>query len=142
MKKTIKTALLGMGLGLSIFALIGVVFDVMYHGNYALANWQYTKMAVGSMLVGIGFSLPSLVYDSKRLSFGLKLLIHMGIGCTIMLAVAFYVGWIPLEAGWKMTVLVVACEMVMAFIIWLAFYAHYKRLAKQMNRKIRKKDAE
>ena len=142
MKKLIKIVFSGVSLGLSIFVIIGIVFDIANSGNTAMSDWQFTRMAVAAMLIGVGFSVPSLVYTSEKLSYGLKVLIQMGIGCTVMLIAAFCVGWIPVEAGWKISALVIGAEILIAFIIWLCFFLHYKKLAKQMNQKIKEKESE
>ena len=138
MKKAVKSLLLGIALGLSIFALTGVVFDIAYSGVYHLENWSYTKMVLGSMAVGVGFSLPALVYGG-RLPFPLKLLIHMGTGCTVMLLTALAVGWIPLGAGRRALFLAVACEVLTAFLIWLCFFLYHRRLARRLNEKLRER---
>lgn len=136
MKATLKNILTGIGLGSALFAIAGITFDVIYSGNFQLSNWLYTKMAIGAMLVGVGFSVPSAIYNNDKLSLGIQTLIHMGIGCTVLLFVAFYVGWIPLAAGWVACVLAVLGELLVAFLIWLAFAFYYKRMAKRMNDKI------
>lgn len=136
MKATLKNILIGIGLGGALFAISGIVFDVIYSGNFQLSNWLYTKMAIGSMLVGVGFSVPSAIYNNDKLSLGIQTLIHMGIGCTVLLIVAFQVGWISLAAGWTACVLAVLGELLVAFLIWLAFAFYYKRMAKRMNDKI------
>lgn len=142
MKKNVfRTVFMGMGIGLSIFALTGIIFNILYQGEFVLHDWSYTKMAVGSMAVGIGFSLPSMVYRSRHLPFAMKILIHMGIGCTVMLVTAAYVGWIPFESGWKISLFSILCEVVIAFLIWLGFSRHYKKLAVQMNEKIKEKNS-
>lgn len=138
MKTALKNILIGISLGSALFAITGIVFDIVFAGNFQLANWQYTKMALGSMLVGIGFSVPSVVYNNDKMSLGMQTLIHMGIGCAVMLAVAFAVGWIPLAAGWPACVLAVLGELLIAFLIWLGFALHYKRMAKRMNDKLDK----
>lgn len=141
MNRVIRTALLGIAIGLSIFVIIGIAFDIAYSGTFTLVNWEFTKMAIGAMLVGVGFSVPSIIYESEKLSYGIKVLIHMGIGCTVMLVTALLVGWIPLEAGWKICTFAVAAEILAAFLIWLCFSTHYKKMAKQMNQRIKEKDS-
>ena len=137
MKRVIKRALFGILLGSAIFAIIGVFFDIKYDGNYALVNWEYTKMLAGGMLVGMGFSLPSLIYDSNKLHYTVKVLLHLGIGCTVMLIVAFSVGWIPLEAGWKVCAISVGGYLLSAFLIWLACSYYFKKQADKINEKIK-----
>lgn len=138
MKTIVKNILLGMGLGSAFFVLSGVVFDLMQGGQFQLSDWLYTKMAIGAMIVGIGFSLPSPIYDNDKLSLGIQTLIHMGTGGTTLLVVAFTVGWIPVAAGWRVSVLAVLGQLLIAFIVWLIFALYYKRMAKKMNDKIQK----
>ncbi len=139
MKNIYKFIIFGIMISCTIFAVIGVFFDTANHGNFTLINWSYTKMVMGAMLIGIGFSVPALVYDSEKLPQAIKVLIHMGIGCVVMLTVAFSVGWIPLEAGWKVCTLAVGGYLVSAFVIWLACTCYFKREAKQINERIMKK---
>lgn len=141
MNRVIRATLLGAAIGLSIFVIIGITFDIAHSGTFMLVNWEFTKMAIGSMLVGVGFSVPSMIYESEKLAFGIKVLIHMGIGCTVMLVIAFLVGWIPLKAGWKICTFAVVAEILIAFLIWLCFSIHYKKIAKQMNQRIKEKDS-
>lgn len=139
MKKIIGYTLFGILIGCAIFAIVGIVFDVKNQGNFSLMNWSYTKMVVGAMLVGIGFSIPSLVYESKKLHYAVKVLIHMGIGCTVFILVAFIVGWIPIEAGWKVCALIISGDLLFAFAIRFICSCYFTREAKQMNEKIQMK---
>ena len=41
-----------------------------------------------------GFSVPTLIYESSRLSFRLKILIHLTAGALIYLITAHFSGWI------------------------------------------------
>ena len=136
MKKLFKNIIAGMALGFTFFTLIGMVFDFIYGGTFLLENWSYTKMALGCICVGVGFSAPSCVYGSERIPYGLQILIHMGIGCTVMLITALTVGWIPLNLGWKTTVLFIIMEIVIAFFIWFLFSLHYKKEAAKMNKRL------
>lgn len=137
MKTIGKNIFLGLGLGSALFAVTGIAFDIASGGAFQLSNWLYTKMAVGAMVVGVGFSVPAAVYGNDRLPLGMQTLIHMGTGCTVFLIVAFTVGWIPLAAGWPAWGLVVLGQLLVAFGIWLCFALHYKGLAQKMNRKLR-----
>jgi hypothetical protein len=136
MKKLLKNILLGIGLGSAVFLIICIVFDILGGGSFSLSHWLFTKMAIGSMIVGVGFSVPSMVYDKDRLSRGVQSVIHMGIGSAIMLAVAFIVGWIPVSSGWLACALTILGELFLAFLIWLVFALYYRRLAKEMNKRL------
>lgn len=141
MNRVLKIALLGIAIGLSVFVIIGIALDIAYGGTFTLVNWRFTKMAIGAMVVGVGFSVPSIIYENEKLPYGIKVLIHMGIGCTVMLVTALLVGWIPLEAGLKICAFAVVSEILAAFLIWLCFAVYYKKMANQMNQRIKEKDS-
>ena len=61
MKKIILYILRGIGLGCVFFTLSGIIFDIIFKGSFLLNHWYYTKMAIGSMITGIAFYVPSLV---------------------------------------------------------------------------------
>ena len=97
MRKTIKdlliSTLVSIGMALSIFALACVVFDIAYKGNFSLENYQLTKMVIGSVIVGLGFGIPTVVYNNDSIPMPIRVIIHMGIGCVIYTIVAYAVGW-------------------------------------------------
>lgn len=103
-----------------------------------MENWSLTKMAIGTVIVSLGFSIPSLVYDNEKLSRGLQILIHMGIGCTLMLITASIVGWIPTEYGISGIVIFVIIELIVAFLIWFGFSLYYKKEANRLNEHLAK----
>ncbi len=141
MKTLIKVILQGICIACIIFVTLGVVFDLITGGSAFFEQWTFTRQAVGTIIVGIGFSLPSIVYASDKLPYALKVIIHMGIGCAIYLIVGLNVGWIPLAFGWKTCLFSIFIELLLAFLLWLGFSFHYKKLAKEMNKKIRQKEA-
>ena len=77
--------------------------------------------------------------ESEKLSMVIKVLVHMGIGCTIMLITAFAVGWIPAGIGIENCLIIIAVEIAIVFVIWVFYWRYYKKLAKQMNEHIMKK---
>ena len=139
MKQVIIYTLRGIVMGCTIFIIIGIAFDIAYNGSFNMNSWYFTKMAVGSMITGIAFNLPALVYKTEKLSIGLKILIHMGIGLATYIGVAFYVGWIPVQAGAWMAAIAVASAILVSFIVWAGFYFYYKNEAKKINAKIKEK---
>ncbi len=137
MKGIIKSSLQGIALALCIFAVVCMIFDLVGKGDFNLQNYQMTKMIIGCLICGIGFGAPSVVYNSEKLSYALKVLIHMGVGCVVYTIVAFNVGWLGNGTSLGLKVAIVACQIVMAFIIWFIFKIYYKNQAKKMNDKIR-----
>ena len=138
MNKLFKTILTGFSLGCTIFTLCSVLFDAIGGGTFLLENWALTKMAIGTVIVSLGFSIPSLAYDNERLSRALQVFIHMGIGCTIMLITASFVGWIPTNFGVSGIAIFVIVELIAAFLIWFGFSLYYKKEAERLNEQIEK----
>lgn len=64
MKETVKDlvrrALIGIGIAMVIFCLMGIVFDIRYQGSFRLENYRFTKMMIACALVGMGFGMPSM----------------------------------------------------------------------------------
>lgn len=105
-------------------------------GFLAMTSERFLAQAIGSIIVGIGFTVPSLIYDRESLSRGMQTLIHMGIGFFIYFLVALNLGWIPVEFGWQMTVLSILIAVAFAFAIWFGFYLYNKREAKKLNQQL------
>ncbi len=133
MKGLLKSFLLGVGIAMTFMSIVFVVFDIINGGTFKLEDYQMTKMVIGCLICGAGFGIPSMVYSNDRLSMATKVLIHMGIGCTVYTIVAFNVGWLGIGTTLAQKVLIVACQLVCSFLIWLCFMLHYKREAKKMN---------
>ena len=135
-KDLIKSTVISIGMALTIFCLVGIVFDVGYGGNFSLENYRFTKMVVGSLLVGLGFGVPTIVYNKESLPMPIRVVIHMGIGCVIYTIVAYTVGWFGGSATVTQGILIAAIQLLVAFIIWFCFMRYYRREAKKMNDKI------
>lgn len=145
MKKKIiqllKNSLQGIAIACTIFTIVGIIFDVVNGGDVLFDNWSFTKQALACVAIGIGFSVPSEIYNNDKLPFLFKVTFHMGIGCTIYLISAFHVGWIPVEFGWKNCLIIIAVQIVAAFLVWFGYAAHYRLLARNMNKKIEEKNS-
>ena len=121
MKKLIHLSIKGVSTALVCFSLFGVIWNLFNGGDYILINYTYTKMVLGVIVVGLGFSIPGIVYESPNLPYVMKIVIHMGIGCAICLVTSFVVGWIPASLGIKGCAAVVAAEIVTALPCGLDF---------------------
>ena len=60
MKRIIELSIKGVGLALALFAVFGLVADVANQGVFTLKNYNYTKMVIGAVIVGLGFSVPGI----------------------------------------------------------------------------------
>ncbi|MBR2548928.1 MAG: DUF3021 domain-containing protein [Saccharofermentans sp.] len=136
LKDIVKSTIISIGMALTIFCLAGIVFDVAYGGNFSLEGYRFTKMVIGSAIVGLGFGVPTVVYNSDRLPQPIKVLIHMGIGCVIYTIVAYAVGWFGGSATLAQGLIIAAIQLLVAFIIWFCFMRYYRKEAKEMNEKI------
>lgn len=135
-KDLLKSTVISIGMALTIFCLVGVFFDIYYGGNFSLENYGYTKMALGSIIVGLGFGVPTVVYNKDSLPMPVKVIIHMGIGCAVYTAVAFAVGWFGASTTVGQGIGIAAIQLLVAFVIWFCFMRYYRKEAKKMNEKI------
>lgn len=131
------SALYGVGFAAILFVLVGVLFDCGNGGTIALHHYGFSKMALGTLVIGLGFGLPSVVYESDAFSFPIQVLIHMGTGCTVLLLTAWTVGWISPAQGFLGIAKIAAEELLLAFAVWFGFYRHQKKLALKINQKLR-----
>ncbi len=137
MKDLLKSIVISIGMALAIFSFVGIIFDVMGGGVYTLEGYRYTKMVVASVIVGLGFGVPTIVYKNEKLPTPVKVLVHMGIGCIIYTIVAFSVGWLGGAASVSQGILIACIQLAVAFIIWFCFMRYYRKEARDMNDKIR-----
>lgn len=136
MKEIFKSSIIGIGMSMAIFCIIGITFDVRFGGQFSMENYQFTKMVIGCVLVGLGFGIPSVVYNKESLPMPIKFLIHMGIGCVVYTITAYNVGWIGNTSSILQNIVIVLVQLAVAFIIWLFFMMFYRREAQKMNEKL------
>ena len=137
MKELFKSIVISIGMALAIFSFVGVIFDISGGGVYSLEDYRYTKMVIASVIVGLGFGIPSLIYRSDKLPIPVKVLVHMGIGCIIYTIAAFSVGWLGGTASVSQGILIACIQLAVAFIIWFCFMRYYRKEVNDMNDKIR-----
>lgn len=135
-KDLLKSTVISIGMAMAIFCLVGIVFDIGNKGNFSMDNYQFTKMVIGCVLIGLGFGVPTIVYSKDNLPMPIRVIIHMGIGCVIYTIVAYAVGWIGGAATIWQGLIIAAIQLVVAFIIWFFFMRYYRAEAKKMNDKI------
>ena len=141
--KTKKQTLLfnifvSMGIAAMMFIIVGVIIDCIFHGNMEMKNYAFSKMAIATVVIGLGFGIPAVVYDNEKLSLFTQTIIHMGTGCIVMTVTAYLVGWIPMNHGPLLMIAILVEEIAVAFGIWYLFYLQQKRLVTQMNQRISK----
>ncbi len=136
MKDLLKSTVISIGMAMTIFCIIGILFDVRYSGNFRMENYQYTKMVIGCVIVGLGFGIPSVIYQKDSLPMPIRVLIHMGTGCVVYTIVAYAVGWIGNTETIGQRILSVLIQFATAFFIWFLFLRYYRKEAKSINEKL------
>ena len=140
MKETVtdvaKSSAISIGMSLTIFCLIGMIGDIMSGGSFNLDHYRFTKMVIGSMIVGLGFGLPTFIYRKDSLPMPVRVIIHMGTGCIIYTIVAYAVGWMGGSGNILKVMVAAVVQLTVAFIIWYLFMRYYRREAKRMNDRI------
>ena len=137
MKHFIKLTLFGIAWGCTISMFVMLIGALTVGDTFfSMSANDFVKQALGSMITGIAFLLPTFVYKNENLAKWLQTMIHMGIGFLVYFIVAFNLGWIPTERGFGLAAATVIFAVVFGFAIWLGFYLYYKHEAIRMNEKI------
>ena len=138
MKKVLNAAWSGIALSTVVFVVACMLIGFRSGETQFASGIGMAYMCAAVLAIGLGFGIPSLIYKTE-LPTGLKVLIHMGTGTIIMLAVSVWVGWIDFSRGWKACLLYAAFQVAVAFILWLLTCVHTAKDAQQMNERIEKK---
>lgn len=139
MKNFLKMLYAGISWGCLIFVIYEIIFFSLGGEFEKFITHNFLAQAVGSMAIGIGFCVPALVYRSKNLPMGLKVLIHMGIGLFVYFTVAFSLKWIDIKYGTIIAVIEIIAAVAFAFAVWLCFFFYNEKQAKLINEKIKEK---
>ena len=139
MKKLLKNLLFGIAWGSTIFVISTIIVALSSKDVFIQSNEQFVKQAIGSLICGIGFYVPSVVYENDKMAMPLKILIHMGTGLIIYFIIAFNVGWVPISYGIIPMIATILILITISFLIWAMFYLYYKVEAKNINKKIKER---
>ena len=119
-----------------LFLLSSLIADLNMGGIYSASEYSVTKMALGSLGIGLGFGIPCIIYTNEKLSRSVQVSVHMVTGCAIMLVISFLVGWIPTDKGLLPALLAIISMLLTAFIIAVLTYRRQKKLAERINREL------
>lgn len=136
MKVMVRSTFLVIGMAMAIFCITSMVFDIKNGGNFHMENYQFTKMVLGCVFIGLGFGLPSAIYCKENLPMPVKVIIHMGTGCIVYTIVAYAVGWIDSSASVIQGIISIAVQLAVSFSIWFLFMRYYHKEAKMLNDRI------
>ena len=136
MREIIKSCVVSIGIAMILFCIAGIVSDIGNEGSFILENYQFTKMVIGCVLIGLGFGVPSVVYNKENLPMPIKVLIHMGIGCIVFTIVAYFLGWMGASEPVSHNITIVAIQISVSFLIWFIIMRYYRKEAKMLNKRI------
>lgn len=142
MKRIIELSIKGVGIALALFTLFGVITDRLNGGVFEFHNFAYTKMVTGAIIVGLGFSIPGIIYEKTDLSYIVKILVHMGTGCAVFIITGYLVGWFSPEQNIWQCVLIVLGGIIVSFLLLLGFILYDRKMAKKINERIKEMEFE
>lgn len=137
-KKLIKCIYNGISSGCIFFVFICISQSIF--GNETFMNNIYndfTKHALGTILVGMGFGTTPFIYTFKNISMFAKTSIHFIVGMTIFFSTSLYLNWMPFPQKATMLIIEVLISTTIFFAIWAYFYYINKKEAKRINERIK-----
>lgn len=137
MRKIISSIAIGISWGFTVLVLYMTV-SASVKADYLqqLTSNTFIKYVICSAITGLGFSVPSLIYENENIPRGLQVFIHLGIGFAIYIPVAFFAGWIPTEFGVLPVAISLGISVVFALLVWFCFSLYYRKQAQKINKKI------
>ena len=133
-KDIVKSALISIMISMCIFVVVGMIFDQIGNGNFALTDYRFTKMVMACIVTGLGFGVPTFLYAMEQLPKIFASVIHLGIGFTLYFIAAALVGWIPTSAGLMASLLSIIGMIIVGVIIWICFMHYNRNLADKINK--------
>lgn len=137
-KQIVIDTLISIGLACTLFCLFGILFDQIDHGHFVLENYQFTKMVLGCIGIGLGFGVPTIVYQDPRFSRNMQMLIHLGIGIPVYFLIAASLGWLGNLSDPLSLFLPIAGQLIVILVLFLIFRHYNIKEAKQINEQLKK----
>lgn len=122
--------------GSAMFALSLVMIDIVFDSSLTVLPYQFTRIVLGAICIGVGFALSSLIYEEDRIPFFARTLIQLLI-CAVVLLIAFVVsGGIPDGSGFGTGAVFVLIEICVGFVFWIVNFIHFFREARRIRIKL------
>ncbi len=138
MKSVIRNIFMGSAWGLSFLVLFEIILSFANGGIFIISSNEAIKQAVCSIIAGNGFCIPTLIYKNQKVSYIIKVVIHMGIGFSVYFSIALWAGWITINNSLEMTIITIICMVIAAIVIWFGFYIYNIYEAKKINERLKK----
>lgn len=142
LKMVMKYIFYGISLGCTSFVVMCLSYSVGGRRDILAEIFNdFTRQAVGAMIVGLACGGTAIVYQSHRLSGLAKKIIHFGVGMGVFYPVAVYLGWIPFyPERLGVTALQFLFFGGIFMVIWFGFYLWNRKEAKMINERLRERE--
>lgn len=142
MKNTIrmimKYTLSGISLGCTFFVLMCLFYSIFEEEMLMEISRDFTKQAIGAIIVGIACGGTAVIYQFERPSNLLKTVLHFCIGMGVFYPIALYLGWIPYHSNQIfLTALQFLFSCFIFMTIWSCFYFFNRNEAKIINQRLK-----
>lgn len=138
MKKMVITKIIkGLLYGLAIFVCALLIVNVCLDNSLAVLPNQYTRCAIGALIIGIGFSCSSLIYEADKISIIVRIFIHLII-CVIVMVIGYHIsGGSPNGTGFGLSLVSFLIEIGVGALIWLGNFIYFLSEAKLIQKKLK-----
>lgn len=136
LRKIIKGLFYGCAMFVAALIFIGICFD----NSLSVLPHQYTRIAIGAIIVGVGFVCSSLIYDEDRIPFVVRGLIQLIICAGVLLVGYFISGGIPDGTGFGVGVIYFLVEMGFGVILWLGNFIYFLREARAIKKRLKERN--
>ncbi len=125
----IKKVIKGILYGCAMFVCALMFIDICLDNSLSVLPHQYTRIAFGAMVVGVGFVLSALIYDEDRIPYILRGLVQLSI-CVVVLPLGYFIsGGAPNGTGFGTGAIFFLVEMGFGIIIWIGNFCYFLREA-------------
>lgn len=133
----IRNLALGAFVGCFILSLVEILIAYSTNFEAVFSSRVLVNAICGSIVIGFAFSLSSFIYEREDIALPFKIIFQMGIGFTVLFAVAIYLQWMPLDYGIEPILNWILISVIFAAVFWIGFRIYYTMLAKDLNRQIK-----
>ena len=132
----LKNVITGLVYGCTMFACALIFIQTCLDNSLSVLPYQYTRIAIGAIIVGVGFISSSLIYEEDRIPFVARGLIQL-IMCAGVLFVGYFIsGGIPDGTGFGIGIIFFLVEMGFGVIIWLGNFIYFLYEARVIKKKL------
>lgn len=139
-KIVLRKIIKGLLYGCAMFVAALIFIDICFDNSLSVLPHQYIRIAIGAVIVGVGFVCSSLIYDEDRIPFVVRGLIQLVICAGVLLVGYFISGGIPDGAGFGVGVIYFLVEMGFGVILWLGNFIYFLREARTIKKRLKERN--